>query len=94
MGGLNPWMILGALAFAALAGWQGYRIGYDAAVADHNDELLARIEAGQKVEQARRNLAIERDELRDQLEEQADAEPIAQPQCFSPGRALRLNANR
>lgn len=91
---INPWMILGAIAFAALVGWQGYQMGYSASEDDHNAEMLARIEAGQKIERARVELARERDALRDQLKEQADADPIVEHQCFGPSRALRLNANR
>lgn len=82
------------LAIAAICGWQGYRMGVAACEADHQAEALARIEAGRKLESARRQIAQERDLLTRKLEEQAHAQPVAVDRCLGPGRVRRLNAIR
>jgi hypothetical protein len=83
-----------ALAVAGAIGFQGYRMGYASAEADQHAEELARIEAGRMLEADRRRIAQERDQLADQLKEQAHADPIIVERCLGPGRVLRLNALR
>jgi hypothetical protein len=89
---LLPWIILGVIALIGVAGWRGYSMGYSAAETAHKVELLARIEAGEKLDQARIKAARERDELARQLEEQAYAEPVTVDRCLSPSRVQRLNS--
>lgn len=91
---LRLWPLLAAAVIAVLCGWQGYRLGFATSEARHNFERLARIEAGQKLEQARRQIARERDQLSRKLEEQAYAQPVAVERCLGPGRVRRLNAIR
>ncbi|WP_197919305.1 hypothetical protein [Thiosulfatihalobacter marinus] len=91
---LLPWAILAAIALAGLSGWQGYRMGYSAAEDDKRAELLAQIEAGQKLDDARRKIAQERDQLARELEERAYADPVVCERCLGPGRVRRLNAIR
>lgn len=91
---INPWVIIGAITLAALVGWQGYRMGYSQAEDDHNAEKLALIEAGQKLESARIHAANQREAEARELEEQANADPVAVEQCFSPVRVRRLNTLR
>lgn len=91
---INPWMILGAIAFAALVGWQGYQMGYSASEDDHNAEKLALIEAGQKLEASRIRVARQREMEARELEEQANADPVVVEQCFGPDRVRRLNTLR
>lgn len=83
-----------ALAVMAGAGFQAYRVGYGAAVSDHQEEELARIEAGRMLEADRRRIAQERDLFADQLKEQAYAQPIVVDRCLDPGRVQRLNSLR
>jgi len=89
---LLPYAI--ALTVVAAIGLQGYRMGYGAAEAARQAEDLARIEAGRILEADRRRIAQERDQLADQLKEQAYADPIIVKRCLSPGRVQRLNAIR
>ncbi|MBL4898115.1 MAG: hypothetical protein JKX76_00575 [Colwellia sp.] len=86
--------IIVALVLSGLCSWQGYRWGYDASETKHQSELLGRIEAGQMLEQARRTIALERDDLARQLEEEAYADPVVVQRGLSPVRVRRLNALR
>lgn len=94
----DPRLILAALLAVLIcsggAGWQGYRLGYAAAGADHNAQLLAEIEAGAKLEEERRSLAAERDALARQLEEESHADPVFVERCLAPDRVRRLNTLR
>ncbi|MEX0306018.1 MAG: hypothetical protein AB3N12_01415 [Ruegeria sp.] len=94
MGSLTPWLIIGAIALSGVTGWQGHRIGYAAAEDDHRTELLAQIEAGQKLEAARWQLEQELDKQASKNEEQAYAEPVVIQQCLGPSRVFRLNTSR
>ena len=76
------------------AAFVGYQRGYGAAEADFNAERLAQIEAGQMLDAARIEALKSRDALLRKLEEQANAETIADDQCFSPSRVRRLNSLR
>lgn len=87
-------VLAGALALSAFTGWQGYRAGRAACEAAHNATLLAHIEAGRKLDDDRRRLARERDELAAQLEEEAHADPVIVERCLAPGRVQRLNTLR
>lgn len=78
-------------ALVAGAGWQGYRIGYDASDAAHNDATLAAIAEGKRLDAARLKAQTERDELSRKLEEAANEDPIIVSQCLSPDRVRRLN---
>lgn len=82
------------LICTAGAGWQGYRLGYAAAEAAQQTRLLAEIEAGQRLEEQRRILAQQRDELARKLSEEADADPVVVERCIGPERVRRLNALR
>lgn len=88
------WLLIGALAVAGLAGWGGYRVGYSTCENSHRAELLAQIEAGQKLEEARRKVAQERDQLARELEDAAYADPVVVEQCLDLDRVRRLNAIR
>lgn len=79
---------------AALAALQGYELGQGHAEARHKAALLAQIEAGQKLEGARREAARQRDELAHKLEVQAHADPVVVHRCIGPSRVRRLNALR
>jgi hypothetical protein len=86
-------------AIAGLAGLfalysHGHRSGYAASDAAHNTERLARIEAGRKLENDRRRIAQERDQLARQLEEDAHEAPVLVPRCLDPERVRRLNTLR
>ena len=85
-----PWFIIGALAFAGAAQWYGYRAGYDAAVADQQASQIDAIAAQASAERARQELQAERDAIARQLEDQAYAEPIANPVCLPSSRVRRL----
>lgn len=83
-----------AVALSAFTGWRGYVAGYAAAEADQRAALLSQIEAGQKLEAARRALALERDDLARQLEEESHATPVYVDRCLAPDRVRRLNTIR
>ncbi|MEP3295333.1 MAG: hypothetical protein ABJO27_02395 [Pseudoruegeria sp.] len=78
----------------AFAGWQGYRMGHAACEAAHDAETLARIEAAQKLDAERIDVARTRDELARKLEEQAHADPIIVERCLNTDRVRRLNSLR
>lgn len=84
-------VVVGALAVVCVV-WQGYRMGYRAAVFAQNAVLLDRIEAGKKLEAERLKIAAERDDLSRKLEEAANADPVTVPRCLGPDRVRRLNA--
>ena len=91
---IRAWPIVIALLLAAACGWQGYRMGHRAAVADHQEAELERVEAGRILEEDRRRLAQERDRLARKLEESAYAEPVVVERCLAPSRVRRLNSIR
>lgn len=91
---MRGYLLAGAMAACVVAAFAGYQRGYAAAEADFNAQLLARIEAGQKLEQARITAIRERDHLSQTLEEQAHADPIVVEQCLGPDRVRRLNELR
>lgn len=90
----NPWLIVGAAAFVGLSWWHGYSTGDKAATARHNAAIIAQMEAGEKLEAERREIARERDDLARQLEEAAYAEPVIVDRCLGPSRLRRLNSIR
>ena len=91
---MNPWLIIAALALCAVVGWRGYHMGYRAAEHDFNVERFAMIEAGKKLDAARRDAVARLKETADKLEADANAEPAAVPECLGPSRVRRLNATR
>lgn len=91
---MRAWLAAAVIAAIGLSGWQGYRIGNAAAVADHKAEMLARIEAGRVLDDDRRRLAQERDRLARELEGAAYAESVVSERCLGPERVRRLNALR
>lgn len=93
---MTPYRLLFALgaALIVLALWRGYEWGYGAADAKHKAELLAQIEAGRMLEDARRMAAQKRDDLSRKLEEAAHADPVVVERCLGPKRVRRLNAIR
>ncbi|UWQ29923.1 hypothetical protein [Leisingera sp. M523] len=88
------WPLAALALLAVFCGWQGYQRGAADCAAAHRAEQLARIEAGRMLEDARRQIAHERDQLSRKLEEQAYAEPVAVERCLGPDRVRRLNAIR
>lgn len=80
-----------ALAVLGVVAVGAYKRGVADCEAAHNAELLAQIEAGEKAEKERLEIARERDELARQLEEEAYAEPVTIAQCLGPSRLRRLN---
>lgn len=91
---IRGWIVAAVLGVAILIFWQGHRMGYAAAEADHNAELLVRIEEGRKLEDERRALAVERDKLARQLEEESHDTPVYVDRCLAPERVRRLDALR
>ena len=91
---MNPYGILAALAVVGVVGWQGYRMGVNACEARQNAELLAQIEAGEKLEADRIRLKQQRDALARKNEELANADPVLVERCLSPDRMRRLNSLR
>lgn len=83
-----------SVALALGAGAYGYRNGKAACEAEHKARLLEEIETGQRLEQERQRIALERDQLHRQLEEEAHADPVIVERCLSPDRVRRLNALR
>ena len=88
---LLPWFIAGALAFAGTAQWYGYRAGYDAAVVEQQASQIDAMAAQASAERDRQALQAERDAIARQLEDQAYAEPVANPACLSLSRVRRIN---
>lgn len=78
--------VLGVVALGA------YNRGKSDCEAAFNAARLDQIEAGEKLDDERRKIAIERDKLARELEEQAYAEPVVVQRCLSPSRVRRLNA--
>lgn len=94
MGFPNTWLILAVVALCAGIGWRGYHIGYRASEHDHNVERLAMIEAGKKLDAARREAVRKLNNLADQLEAEGNDEAAAVLECLSPNRVRRLNVTR
>lgn len=86
--------ILVFLVALALSTSLGYLKGKKDAEAEFQGRILAYIEAGQKLDDARRRVAQERDELAARLEEEAYADPVIVERCLSPDRLRRLNSLR
>lgn len=84
------------VAIAAFLGcmWWAYGQGVAKCQADHDAEWKAMIEAGEKLEAQRIAEAQKRDELIDELKEQANADPIVVERCAGPDRVRRLNQIR
>lgn len=86
-----------ALAVAGMAtayGW-GYRAAMEKvgrAVAEAQRETIRAAEEASRIEEERLALEAERDALARQLEDDANAEPVAVPQCLGPSRLRRLNS--
>lgn len=95
---MKSWLIIAALALAAGAGVQGYRMGASATEARHT-AALAEAQANTLDAIAKANAAeVERlaaeQAVRVQnreLEELARAEPVQSPACLPVSRVLRLN---
>ena len=85
-----PWFIVGSLAFAGAAQWYGYRAGYAAAVKDHQAAQVDAMTADAVAEQERQELQARRDAIALKLEDEANAEPIANPVCLPASRVRRL----
>jgi len=85
--GIAAALIGGALLF-------GYKRGAADCLAEFQARELAHIEAGRKLDEARRAAERARDALFRQLEEEAHADPVSVPQCLGAGRVRRLNALR
>lgn len=88
---LLPWFIVGSLAFAGAAQWYGYRAGYAAAVAEQHAAQVDAVAADAMAERERQELQARRDAIALKLEDQANAEPIANPVCLPSSRVRRLN---
>lgn len=95
---LNVKVIIGAATGAALmatgAYWYGYLSGHDACAAAQQKRLLESIREGERLEEARREIAQERDDLARELEVAANADPVVISQCLGPSRVQRLNSLR
>lgn len=91
---IRAWPFILAAVLTAVAGWQGYRMGYNKCEAAHNLERLAQIEAGQKLEAARRQALSERDELARRLDEEGFGDTVYVERCLGPSRVQRLNGVR
>ena len=85
-----PWFIVGSLAFAGAAQWYGYRAGYATAVTDHQAAQVDAMAADAAAEQERQELQARRDAIALKLEDEANAEPIANPVCLPASRVRRL----
>lgn len=91
---LRPWIVSLALALLLAAVAIGYRRGAADCRAEYQARELAHIEAGRKLDEARRAAERARDALSRQLEEEAHADPVSVPQCLDAGRVRRLNGLR
>ncbi|WP_170760003.1 hypothetical protein [Ruegeria lacuscaerulensis] len=96
MGGLKSTAILiafvGALAIAGGSGWKGYSLGYDAAEDGHRAEKLEMIEAAKELENERIDVAQQRANLAQEVQESINADPIVVSRCLGPSRGVQLNA--
>ena len=86
---------------AAMAGamvWSygnGYRAAMETvgrAVASAQMETIRAAEVASRVEAERIEAEAQRDALARRLEDEANAEPVAVPQCLGPSRLRRLNS--
>ncbi|WP_284325850.1 hypothetical protein [Cypionkella aquatica] len=95
---MKPWLIIAALALAAVAGVQGYRMGVSAcearhvaALAEAQAETLVAITKANAAE-AKRLAAEQAVRVQNrELEDLARAEPVQSPACLPASRVLRLN---
>jgi len=88
-------LILGGfLVWTAAVAWFARDYGRSECEAAHSRDALKMAQAGEKLENDRRALAIERSELMDEIRRQADADPVVVERCIGPGRVQRLNAIR
>ena len=95
---MKSWLIIAALALAAGAGVQGYRMGaaanearHIAALAEAQSETLAAITQANAAE-AKRLAAEQAVRVQNrELEDLARAEPVQSPACLPASRVLRLN---
>ncbi len=91
---LRPWILAAAVALVLAAAALGYRRGAADCRAAFQARELDHIEAGRKLDEARRAAERARDSLSRELEEQAHADPVSVPQCLDAGRVFRLNSLR
>lgn len=95
---MKHWLIIAALALAAVAGVQGYRMGasatearHIAALAEAQADRLAAITKANTAE-AKRLAAEQAVRVQNrELEDLARAEPVQSPACLPLSRVLRLN---
>lgn len=87
-------VVLTAAAFAFGVYTHGYRSGQADAFAQVEAAQNAQRQALSKAEAARLQIQSERDRLAQELEDQANAAPVAYPACLDPDRVRRLNALR
>lgn len=90
----NITAIVTIVAGVLLAGsmWWAYGKGYDIATAKHERAIAAQVAAGEALNEERRRVAAERDDLARQLEETANADPVVVERCLGPSRVFRLNS--
>ncbi len=95
---MKPWLIIAALALAAGAGVQGYRMGsaanearHIAALAEAQAEALTEARAATAAETKRLIADAARAAEARALEDQAYAAPVESPACLPLSRVLRLN---
>ena len=88
---LTPYIVAGSLLLAALAGFQGYRMG--AAQNEARHILEATKHANDTIVIERDRLEAERQKIlmSQELEDQAYAQPSQVDICLSADRVLRLN---
>ncbi|GAB5431302.1 MAG: hypothetical protein EpisKO_06720 [Epibacterium sp.] len=91
---LRPWILAAAVVFVLSAVAFAYRRGAADCRAAFQARELAHIEAGRKLDEARRAAERARDALSHELEEQAHADPVSVSQCLDAGRVFRLNSLR
>lgn len=95
---MKPWLIIAALALASGAGVQGYRMGISAneashvaALAEAQAQALTAARAATAAETKRLIADAARAAEARALEDQAYAEPVANPVCLPASRVRRLN---
>lgn len=91
---IRQWAWIAALSALLVTHGLIWRLASDRCEARHAAQLLAQVEAGLKLDAARRAIEAQRDDLARQLEEQAYADPIIVPRCLGPDRVRRLNSLR
>lgn len=95
---MNRYLLIGATAAIALAGLQGYRMGYAASEGRHaaalvaaQREAFAAAEAASRKEAERLAMEAERDALARDLEAQAYTDPDRDRPALSADGVRRLN---